>query len=91
MENCGFGSLATHLENGNRLNESVLKDVVGCCLLGLSYLHDRNVIHGVVDWSLYEDIGHQTRQSVHLRGWRGQVGQFRIGHSAEACILSEER
>lgn len=50
MENCGFGSLATHLENGNRLNESVLKDVVGCCLLGLSYLHDRDVIHGVVDW-----------------------------------------
>ena len=91
MEYCAYGSIDSYLKNGNRLKEEELREIMGCCLLGLSYLHDRNVIHGVVDWSLYEDVGHQAGQSVHLRGWRDQVGQFRVGHSAEACILSEER
>ena len=47
MEYCQYGSLQAYLRNGNRLNEDELREVVSCCLLGLSYLHNRNVMHGV--------------------------------------------
>ena len=48
MEYCPYGSLGGYLKKGNQLNEDELREVVSCCLLGLSYLHKRNVIHGVV-------------------------------------------
>ena len=32
---------------GNRLKEDELREIVSCCLLGLSYLHEKNVIRRV--------------------------------------------
>ena len=45
MEYCHCGSVGTYLRSGNRLKEEELREVVSCCLLGLSYLHNRNVMH----------------------------------------------
>lgn len=47
MEFCHYGSLAAY--NGNRkvLNEDVLREVISCCLLGLVYLHNQNIVHRV--------------------------------------------
>ena len=48
MEYCHSGSIASYLKRGNRLNEEQLRDIVSCALLGLSYLHNHNIIHRVV-------------------------------------------
>ncbi len=48
MEYCPCGSLGGYLKKGNQLNEKELREVVSCCLLGLSYLHKKCVIQGVV-------------------------------------------
>ena len=45
MEYCHCGSIQSFLKSGNRLKEEELREVVSCCLLGLSYLHNRNVMH----------------------------------------------
>ena len=45
MEYCHCGSVGAYLRSGNRLKEEELREVVSCCLLGLSYLHNRNVMH----------------------------------------------
>ena len=45
MEYCHCGSIQSFLRRGNRLKEDELREVVSCCLLGLSYLHNRNVMH----------------------------------------------
>ena len=45
MEYCHCGSIGAYLRSGNRLKEEELREVVSCCLLGLSYLHNRNVMH----------------------------------------------
>ena len=45
MEYCHCGSVGAYLRSGNRLKEGELREVVSCCLLGLSYLHNRNVMH----------------------------------------------
>ena len=50
MEYCHCGSLAALLKAGNRLNENELRDVASCCLFGLYYLQNRQIIHRVVDW-----------------------------------------
>lgn len=50
-EYCPYGSVGGYLKSGNRLSEKELSEVVSCCLLGLSYLHERSVIHGVRDCS----------------------------------------
>ena len=47
MEYCHCGSIGAYLRNGNRLKEDELREVVSCCLLGLSYLHNKNIIHRV--------------------------------------------
>ena len=48
MEYCHCGSIQSFLRCGNRLKEEELREVVSCCLLGLSYLHNRNVMHRVM-------------------------------------------
>ena len=48
MEYCHCGSVVADLRSGNRLKEEELREVVSCCLLGLSYLHNRNVMHRVM-------------------------------------------
>ena len=48
MEYCHCGSLRSYLGRGCVLKEDELREVVSCCLLGLGYLHNRNVMHRVV-------------------------------------------
>ena len=50
MEYCRCGSLGSFLEHGNRLSEDELREIASCCLLGLYYLHNCNVMHRVSDW-----------------------------------------
>ena len=50
MELCHCGSLAAYIRNGNRLTEDELREIASCCLLGLNYLHQHNIIHRVSDW-----------------------------------------
>ena len=47
MEFCRCGSIGSYIRSGKRLNEEVLRDIVSCILLGLSYLHNKKVIHRV--------------------------------------------
>ena len=47
MEFCRCGSIGSYIRSGERLNEEVLRDIVSCILLGLSYLHNKKVIHRV--------------------------------------------
>ena len=49
MDYCAYGSIDSYLKNGHRLKEEELREIVSCCLLGLQFLHERNVIHGVRD------------------------------------------
>ena len=50
MEYCHCGSVASYLKNGNRLDESEIRDIVSSCLLGLSYLHSRRMVHRVASY-----------------------------------------
>ena len=45
MEYCHCGSLGSFIRNGNRLSESALRDIMACCLMGLTYLHAKKIIH----------------------------------------------
>lgn len=47
MEYCHCGSLEASIGKGNRLNESELREIASCCLLGLDYLHNKKIIHRV--------------------------------------------
>lgn len=47
MEYCRCGSIAHFLERGEKLNEDALRAIASSCLLGLLYLHYRNIIHVV--------------------------------------------
>ena len=47
MEYCSCGSVGAYMRRGNRLKEDELREIVSCCLLGLSYLHEKNVIRRV--------------------------------------------
>ena len=49
MEYCQCGSIRTLLNSGYVLNEEELREIASCCLLGLSYLHNMNIIHRVVN------------------------------------------
>ena len=51
MEYCKYGSIQDYLTNGNHLIEQELRDVTSCCLLGLDYLHNENIIHSVFYFS----------------------------------------
>ena len=46
MEYCRQGSLGQFIGKGNGMNESVIRAVLACSLLGLSYLYSKNIIHG---------------------------------------------
>ena len=48
MEFCHCGSLGAFIRAGNRLSEDELREIAGCCLFGLHYLHRLMVVHRVV-------------------------------------------
>ena len=43
-------SLYDFVRNDNGFTESELREIAGCCLLGLEYLHKRNILHSVCIW-----------------------------------------
>lgn len=47
MENCDLGSVEECMHMKTRMKEDVICEIASCCLLGLDYLHSRNIIHGV--------------------------------------------
>ena len=47
MEYCSCYSLASYIQNGYRLSEEELREVVSCILLGLKWLHNEFNSHGV--------------------------------------------
>ena len=93
MEYCHCGSIASYLRRGNRLNEEELRAIASCCLLGLSYLHKRNVAHRVFIIAFLWVIGYQTRQLASLWSGSGETGWFRTGewtgrivHETTGCV-----
>ena len=54
MEYCQYGSVGAFLRNGGRLKEEELREVVSCCVLGLSYLHSKKIVHTVGDGVRHE-------------------------------------
>ena len=49
MEFCHFGSLGDLLKNKPIITEAVLQEIAAASLLGLEYLHNRKILHGVVN------------------------------------------
>ena len=47
MENCDCYSLAQFLSRKEYMTEEQLREIARGCLLGLSYLHERGIVHGV--------------------------------------------
>ena len=43
-------SLYDFVRNDNSFIESELREIAGCCLLGLDHLHKRNILHSVCIW-----------------------------------------
>lgn len=68
MENCELGSVEKYMYKKNR-KEDIIRVIASCCLLGLDYLHSRNVIHGVIGYSDFNWIEHQTIESVIHGRW----------------------
>ena len=47
MENCDCYSLSQFLEHKDYMTEEQLREIARGCLLGLNYLHERGIMHGV--------------------------------------------
>ena len=47
MENCDCYSLSQFLKNNNFMTEEQVCKIARGCLLGLNYLHERGIMHGV--------------------------------------------
>ena len=103
MEYCHCGSVGAYLRSGNRLKEEELREVVSCCLLGLSYLHNRNVMHrdikpdnlfisesGVIklgDFGLAVQLEHSCSKRNTTCGTSWYVGPE--VYEEEACLKSD--
>ncbi len=49
MENCDCYSLSQFLKRKDYLTEKQLREMARGCVLGLNYLHERGIMHGVSD------------------------------------------
>ena len=49
MENCDCYSLSQFLERKDYMTEEQLREIARGCLLGLRYLHEGCMVHGVND------------------------------------------
>ncbi len=47
MENCDCYSLLQFLEHKDYMTEEQLREIARGCVLGLKYLHERGIMHGV--------------------------------------------
>ena len=60
MENCELGSVQEYKCIQKQRKVKDIREIASCCLLGLDYLHSRNIIHGVTEYSNTDCIEHQT-------------------------------
>ena len=68
MEYFECGSIAAFLKRKNYLTEKDLKEIASCCLIAMSALRSKELIHGVNEGMIDDGIEHQTEQSVLLGG-----------------------
>ena len=64
MEYFECGSIATFLKRKNYLTEKELMETASCCLIAMSALRSKGLIHGVIGGMTNDGIEHQTEQSV---------------------------
>ena len=50
METSNCYSLIEVMRSIYRVNEDELREIASCCLFGLYYLHQHNIMHRVSDW-----------------------------------------
>ena len=48
MEDCDGYSLSQFLEHNDYMTKEQLREFARGCLLGLNYLHERGIMHGVI-------------------------------------------
>ena len=68
MEYFECGSIATFLKRRNYLTEKELREIASCCLIAMSALRSKELIHGVNEGMIDDGIEHQTEQSVLFGG-----------------------
>ena len=73
MEYFECGSIATFLKRKNYLTEKELREIASCCLIAMSALRSKELIHGVSEGMIDDGIEHQTKQSVLFGGGSDQA------------------
>ena len=73
MEYFACGSITTFLKRKNYLTEKELKEIASCCLIAMSALRSKELIHGVNEGMIDDGIEHQTEQSVLFGGGSDQA------------------
>ena len=73
MEYFECGSIAAFLKRKNYLTEKDLKEIASCCLIAMSALRSKELIHGVNEGMIDDGIEHQTEQSVLFGGGCNQA------------------
>ena len=73
MEYFECGSIGTFLKRKNYLPWKELREIVSCCLIAMSALRSKGLIHGVSGGMTNDGIEHQTEQSVLLGGGSDQA------------------
>ena len=73
MEYFECGSISTFLKRMNYLTEKELREIASCCLIAMSALRSKGLIHGVSGGMTNDGIEHQTEQSVLLGGGSDQT------------------
>ena len=55
------------MRNDNGFTESELREIAGCCLLGLDHLHERNLSHSVCIWNGAQVVEHDIESFAYLK------------------------
>ena len=73
MEYFACDSIATFLKRKNYLPWKELREIASCCLIAMSALRSKGLIHGVIGGVVDDGIEHQTEQSVLFGGGSDQA------------------
>ena len=73
MEYFACDSIATFMKRKNYLPWKELREIASCCLIAMSALRSKGLIHGVIGGVVDDGIEHQTEQSVLFGGGSDQA------------------